>query len=61
MCFPVNHIDGARHKDCNAGLTFFYTVQSSNIGCHKHYKSMHGVTVQCRLKHQTEPDARCQQ
>lgn len=53
MCFPVNHTDGARHSDCNAGLTFFYTVQSSNIGCHKHYKSVHSVTVQCSLKHQT--------
>jgi len=53
MCFPVNHIDGVRHSDCNAGLTFFYTIQSSNIGCHKHYKSMHSVTVQCSLKHQT--------
>lgn len=53
MCFPVNHTDGAIHRDCNAGLTFFYTVHSSNIGCHKHYKSMHSVTVQCSLKHQT--------
>lgn len=46
MCFPVNHTDGARHSGCNAGLTFLYTVQSSNIGCHKHYKSMQSVTLQ---------------
>lgn len=53
MCFPVNHSDGARHSDCNAGLTFFYTVQSSNFGCHKHYKSVHSITVQGSLIHQT--------
>lgn len=50
--FPVNHTDGARHRDCNAGLTFSCAVQSSNTGCHKHYKSMHSVTVQCSSKYQ---------
>lgn len=61
MCFPVNHTDGARHSDCNAGLTFFYTVQSSNIGCHKHYKSVHSVTAMQFKTPDSELDARCQQ